>query len=136
MTTKATTNRSLALNGDLNLVKRDAWKLIGIGTVFALLTVLAIIYLAPMLYMVTTSFKSQEQMNEPDKPLLPITYSTFEYQGQALPLYDVTQDGQTRRLALLQELNRSKKIIMIDPQDSAATPITINDRLLTLQQTG
>ncbi|MEP7288125.1 MAG: carbohydrate ABC transporter permease [Chloroflexota bacterium] len=136
MATQVIANRLPPRRSDLSLVQRDAWKLIGIGTVFTVLTLLAIVYLAPLVYMITTSFKSEAQLNEPEKPLLPTTYATFSYQGQALPLYDVTQDGTTRRLALLQELNRSKKVILIDPQDPSSAQITLNDRLPVLREAG
>src|SRR4051812_7270948 len=79
-----------------------ASRLIAMGSLIAFVTLIALIYVSPFFYMLTTSFKSADQLADPNQPFLPETAVTIEYNGKTLPLYLVPVDGQTKKLALLQ----------------------------------
>jgi multiple sugar transport system permease protein len=111
----------------------SSWRFIASGIVIAILSVISIIYCAPYLYLLTTSFKSAGQLSEPTSPLLPSETVTFNYEGQSLPLYYVPLDtGETRQLALLKQ-NRDAATF-IDPQNPSAEPIVWPGRVRALSK--
>ena len=65
--------------------------ILGVGIFFAL----------PLLWMVSTSFKADRDVFHVPMRLLPHINTLAHVNGQMLPLYDVTIDGQVRQLALV-----------------------------------
>ncbi|MBN1260659.1 MAG: carbohydrate ABC transporter permease [Anaerolineae bacterium] len=82
-----------------------------------------LIFLAPLGYMVTTGIKSDSQISDPDAPKFwPHSPATFEYEGAALPLYQVPlPDGTERELAALKKTRAMTQFI--DPANPGAAPI-------------
>jgi len=111
-------------------VQRDAWRLIGLGTALAIIAMVMIAFMAPMVYMVTTSFKSDAQMTDPTHPLLPQSTVTFSYQNKDLPEYNVPVDGTIRQLALLEGTRAQSTFI--DPANPSGAPLILPIRALTL----
>jgi multiple sugar transport system permease protein len=97
---------------------------------FALIIVSA--YLLPLLYMVTTSLQQPTQRSTPGAPIYPAVPLTATYQGAQYPLYEVTIDGVTRNLMLVEKGRESST--MVDPADPSATPIEWQGRWRTLTQ--
>lgn len=104
-------------------LKEDAYRYIGMGTLFMILVTLAGIYLSPLLYMGSTALKSEKQLADPDDQIIPMTPRTyhyvaaenetfrfnyrpqrlFEYEGQQLPVYEVPIPGARVDYALLED---------------------------------
>ncbi|NLX08201.1 MAG: carbohydrate ABC transporter permease [Chloroflexi bacterium] len=119
----------------------EAYKFIGLGTLFMVLLGLAAVYLSPLLYMGSTALKSEAQLADPDDPLLPqspqtyhyvseetqtfrYTYRhprTFEYEGRELAVYEVIAQGRILNYALLED--RGDSGVFIDPENPDAGPI-------------
>jgi multiple sugar transport system permease protein len=110
----------------------STWKFIGAGIVIAILSAIALVCCTPYLYMATTSFKSTQQLSEPNNPLLPGDVATFAYQGKSLELYNVPMDGQTRVLALLTAKRTSA--VFVDPQNPDAAPVELDVRVRALSK--
>lgn len=87
------------------------------------------IWLSPFALMVTTSLKSQEQIQNPR--ILPESPAQFEYEGESLDLFAVPMpDGEIRELAMLRPGRESSEFI--DPNNVEAGPITWEGRWRTL----
>ncbi len=72
-----------------------------------------VIFMLPLGYMIATAFKHDSQLTAQNAPLYPAEASTFEYQGEKYPLYDVPVDGGVKRLALVKPYREDSD--MIDP---------------------
>ena len=72
-----------------------------------------VIFMLPLGYMIATAFKHDSQLTAQNAPLYPAEASTFEYQGEKYPLYDVPADGGVKRLALVKPYREDSD--MIDP---------------------
>jgi multiple sugar transport system permease protein len=79
------------------------------------------VYLLPVAFMVTTAFKSTEQLSDPNAPWYPSRAVTFTYQDQAYPLVQVSTATGVRELALLRE--GPAESMFLDPKDPAAGPM-------------
>ncbi|MEP7285048.1 MAG: carbohydrate ABC transporter permease [Chloroflexota bacterium] len=115
----------------------SAWKFISVGLIIAILSAICIVYCAPYVYLLMTSFKSAGQLSEANSPLLPSDAVNFTYQGKDLPLYyvpipDATGGTQTRTLALVQPQRDSATFL--DPEHPDAPPITWSGRIRTLSK--
>jgi len=64
----------------------------------------AIVILIPLLFMISTSLKSRNQLRASPPPIIPWETTTTEVNGKAEPLYEVTLDGETRQMALIKNL--------------------------------
>jgi len=82
-------------------------------------------FLFPFLWMLSTALKSDIDVFRNPPTLLPHDNVTVEVNGQRLPLYNVTQDGVTRQLALVSAF--SGMGTFVDPADPS-TPIEIRMR--------
>ncbi len=71
------------------------------------------VYLLPLLFMVTTSLKSEEQIA--NGQILPVTPVTAEINGEEVPLLKVEIDGETRSLALVEPGRRQSTFV--DPAE-------------------
>lgn len=122
--------------------KRDAMFYISMGTAITVLTFLAVVYVAPLIFMVNTSFKDAQQLADPEKPLLPMTPQTIVYhgtdqkykdlQGKDLTIYKVPTDSGIRELALLESTR--KESTFIDPKNPDGDEIVVPVRVVGLQK--
>ncbi len=92
-------------------ILREGLSMIGV-TGLGLLALL--IFLLPLGYVLATAFKLDSQMTTVGAPLWPAAPSTYNYEGEDYPLYNVpTEDGSTRRLALVRPFRENSD--MVDP---------------------
>jgi len=111
---------------------REMRKITAIGTVTLFGSLILLAYLLPIAYMALTSVKTVAQVVDPNSTLLPTSPTTFSYQGQDLPLYNVPMpDGTTKVLAMLTPYREDS--IFVDPSNPAAQPYDWQGRWRTLQ---
>jgi len=79
-----------------------------------MLAVGAVVILIPLVFMVSTSLKDRNQLRRSPPPLFPVEYVTAEVNGKQEPLYQVTVEGQSRRMALIKNLPGGKGTF-VDP---------------------
>ncbi len=92
-------------------ILREGLSMIGV-TDLGLLALL--IFLLPLGYVLATAFKLDSQMTTVGAPLWPAAPSTYNYEGEEYPLYNVpNEDGSTRRLALVHPFRENSD--MVDP---------------------
>ncbi|MDY7102413.1 MAG: carbohydrate ABC transporter permease [Actinomycetota bacterium] len=102
-----------------------------VGSVVTLLTtILLVAYLLPFGYMAITAVKSEQQISDPNSPILPRSPATVTYEGEELELLDVPFDDGTRALAMLQPGRQES--VFIDPDDPE-NPITWEGNWRTLE---
>jgi len=97
---------------------------------FAVIIVSAL--LSPLLYMVTTSFMQPSQIATPGAPIWPAKPEVGTFEGREYPIYNVTIDGVTRHLMLVQPGRESS--VFVDPSDPTATKVEWQGRWRTLEQ--
>jgi len=78
------------------------------------------IIMIPFLYLLSTSVKDRDQLRQSPPPLIPIAATTVEINDQAEPLYQVTLDGQSRKMALIKNRPGGKGLF-VDPANPAQT---------------
>lgn len=102
-----------------------------VGSVVTLLTTIMLVaYLLPFGYMAITAVKSEQQISDPSKPILPRSPATFTYEDTELDLYEVPTNDGTATLALLQPGRQES--VFIDPGDPDE-PVTWEGNWRTLQ---
>lgn len=74
------------------------------------LAVLAI-FLMPLGYMVTSAFKLDAQLAAQNAPLWPAEASTYKYQDQDYPLYNVPTDQGTKQYALVKGYREDSDVV-------------------------
>ncbi|UCC51763.1 MAG: carbohydrate ABC transporter permease, partial [Anaerolineaceae bacterium] len=80
----------------------------------------AFIILVPLLFMISTSLKSRNQLRASPPPLIPWETTMVEVNGKDEPLYDVTMDGRTQQMALIK--NRPEGMgLFVDPANPEET---------------
>jgi multiple sugar transport system permease protein len=99
-------------------------------TFFAVALVAA--FLSPLVRALTISFKTPDQISQPNSPVWPADPATFSYQGQEYELFKVPVDGGTREVALVKRGRTESDFI--DPQNLAAGPFTIQGSWRTLDR--
>jgi multiple sugar transport system permease protein len=62
----------------------------------------AVLVITPLLFMISTSLKSRNQLRASPPPLIPWASTMVEVNGKDEPLYEVDFNGETRQLALIQ----------------------------------
>lgn len=72
------------------------------ATTTLVLAVGAVVIMIPLLFMVSTSLKSRNQLRASPPPLLPWETVMVEVNGKMEPLYKVDLDGRTAKMALIQ----------------------------------
>src|SRR5512145_1507711 len=92
-------------------MKREVYKVIGMGTLLMIMIGVATVYLSPLVYMGSTALKTEGQLSDPDDPIVPMSPKTYhyvspevetfrytyrhpqklEYEGQELTVYEVIQ---------------------------------------------
>ena len=70
----------------------------GTAGMYALLIGIAIVFMFPFIYMLTTALKTSEEFYRYPPQLLPMQAATAEYEGEPLPLYRIPVDGQTAEM--------------------------------------
>ena len=85
-----------------------------------ILAVGAVVVVTPLLFMISTSLKSRNQLRASPPPIIPWETTTAEVNGKDEPLYEVTLDGQTQEMALIK--NRPEGMgIFVDPANPEET---------------
>lgn len=100
---------------------------------FVTLTLLCI-YLLPMLYGISMSLKSKDQISSLNRSPLPMSQKTFSYNGKKLDVLKVPQpDGSMKDMAALTK--GRDKTIFIDPSNLDAEPYVWEGQWRTLENT-
>jgi multiple sugar transport system permease protein len=124
--------RPLPHVGLRGLFGRRIRRLTAVSGVTLLGLLVASAYLMPLGYMAATSLKDAAQMSEPGAPLYPAKPSTFTWQGQDYPVYNVpTADGM-RQWALVDP--RREDATFVDPANPSSGPIEWQGRWRELGQ--
>jgi multiple sugar transport system permease protein len=89
--------------------------IIATGTLTLFATLLALVYLLPMVYAANTAIRTR--YNDADAPWWPGAPKTFVYEGEVLDVYRVPIDGAIRELAALQK--GRARTTFIDPANPA-----------------
>ena len=84
-----------------------------------LLALGAILVITPLLFMISTSLKSRNQLRASPPPLIPWASTTAQVNGKDEPLFEVDLDDQTRELALIQNKPGGMGVF-VDPANPAA----------------
>lgn len=74
----------------------------GLTTLF--LAAGAVVIMIPLAFMISTSLKSPGQIRGDANALIPRSQETVAINGESFPLYDITINGATRRMAMLRKL--------------------------------
>lgn len=97
------------------------WESIGTTFLNVVAYGLLILFLLPIIYMLVTSVKEVDQLQDLNAPLYPARQKKYAYEGQEYLVYKVPFDDGVRELALV---SPSRKIsVFVDPNDPAQTPI-------------
>ncbi len=102
----------------------------GIITLSTLLIVS--VYLMPMAYGVTTSVKTEQQISDPEAPILPVETTVFEYEGKEYDVYQVPTDDGIQEWALVKKGREASSFV--DPNNAAAGLIEWEGRWRTLDR--
>jgi multiple sugar transport system permease protein len=104
----------------------------GTGTALANLLVvfLIIVYLFPMMYMVLTALKPDEQFNDTRAPIWPAEVATALYEGEEYPVYNVPTEHGTQQWALI--TRRREQSEFYDPSHPESGLIIWEGRWRTL----
>lgn len=85
-----------------------------------IICILAVFFITPIVWMFFTALKPDQDVFRLPPSLLPYDNLRLTINGQELPIYDVTVDGQTRRLAMLKVAEGRGDFI--DPANPTAAP--------------
>lgn len=99
-------------------------------TLFTLL--LLFLFLMPLGYGITTSLKTDQQMAQPDAPLIPSSPARFEYEGITYDIYEVPTDDGLEQWALVQKGRETSQFI--DPDNPEAGLFEWEGRWRTLER--
>lgn len=86
----------------------------------------------PLVFLLSTSLKSKNQLNQTPPPLLPWAITTVEINGMERPLYQVKVNGQTIQMVLINKLPKGKALFA-DPAtpDQTVELVIADQKLLT-----
>lgn len=112
----------LLKRGDESTLTFQLWEFTGSALVMLFVLILLVTYLFPLAYMVTTSLKGQQQLQDSNAPLTPATRVFYEYQGRQLPVYQVPTEQGLQEWPLIRGGRTSSEFI--DPQHPEVGPIT------------
>lgn len=107
-----------------------AQEVIGKSLTTIILALGGVIILMPLLFMISTSLKSRNQLRASPPPLIPWESTTVEVNGKSEPLYEVTIDGVTSKMALIKNRPGGKGLF-VDP----ARPDEIHELVIAEQKT-
>jgi multiple sugar transport system permease protein len=80
----------------------------------------ALIILTPLVFMISTSLKSRNQLRATPPPIIPWEITTVEVNGKDEPLYEVNINGQTQEMALIKNQPGGMGIF-VNPADPETT---------------
>jgi len=116
-----------------NLLSPKVIRGLNVTFVTALTIALLVIFLAPFLFMVFTSLKTQGQISQLGAPIWPAKPTTYDYNGKAVEVYKVpvsTCAGHDPNDATVKNLAAVKKgrqqTTFVDPEDLAAGEFACN----------
>jgi multiple sugar transport system permease protein len=78
------------------------------------LAVGGVVVLIPLMFMISTSLKSRNQLRASPPPIIPWETTMIEVNGKDEPLYEATLDGETKTLALVKNLPEGRGLF-VDP---------------------
>ena len=91
-----------------------------------------VFYLLPMLYGISVSLKSKEQIASLNSSPIPQSAKTFEYNGKSYDILKVPMDdGTVKELAIYKKGRESSTFI--DPENPTAAPIEWKGQWRTLE---
>lgn len=99
-------------------IKLKHWESMGTAVFNLFVFFLLVVYLFPMLYMLSTAFMESIQIGDRNAPPYPARQLRFEYQGEEHLIYNVPFGTETRQLALVTPGRTSSEFI--DPQQPDA----------------
>ena len=98
----------------------SAQEFIGKATTILVLTIGAVVILTPLLFMISTSLKSRNQLRASPPPIIPWETTTAEINGKDEPLYEVNLDGVVQQMALIKNRPGGKGLF-VDPANPDET---------------
>jgi multiple sugar transport system permease protein len=111
--------------------QREMRKFMSVSTITLFATLVLLIFLMPIAYMVVTSFKSLQQVVDPNSMLMPMSPDRFTYEGKDYDIFMVPMPEGTRKLALVEPGREESGFL--DPQNPGAGIIKWVGRWRTLQ---
>jgi multiple sugar transport system permease protein len=97
--------------------------------VTGVLAIGAIIIFVPLIYMISISLKSKEQLKTDMLDPIPRSHVEVEVNGEPEPLYDVVIDGETVRMALIKNAPRGHGIFVDPAHPEVEYELFINDQI-------
>lgn len=119
--------------GSRSLQAREMRKFLAKATVTLVAAFVLAFWLAPFVYMITTSLKDQAQISAPNAPVWPAREATFNYEGEDYPVYQVPTPEGVRTMALVTKGREVSSFV--DVNNPAAGPVEIQIRWRTLEPT-
>ncbi|MFP4321482.1 MAG: carbohydrate ABC transporter permease [Anaerolineales bacterium] len=107
--------------------------------IYAILTFFALVMLFPFIYMLSTSFKTSDDVFEYPPRILPFSPETAEVDGETVELYDIEVDGETYEMAPTGEkipYGEFTSIEQLDEADPRASPVVAETVLSNATDTG
>lgn len=112
----------LLKRGDESTLTFQLWELTGSALIMLFVLFLLLMYLFPLVYMVTTALKEPLQLRDPNAPLYPAQRVSFNYQGKEYFVMSVPTAQGLKEWALVKAGRTSTEFI--DPQNPQAGLIT------------
>jgi len=97
-------------------------KMLGVVGTYVLLTILAVIFAFPFLFMLSTSLKTSEEVFAYPPKLLPTEARTAVLDGEELPVYSVALDGAIYEMVPAETGIRAG--VFVPPDAPASAPVT------------
>jgi len=94
------------------------WDFSGTALTNLLAFILLVAFLFPMVYMLTTAIKEDEQFQDVNSPIWPARRVTFTYQGREYPIYQVPTDQGVKEWALVNRYRQESEFV--DPANPEA----------------
>ena len=92
------------------------------------LAVGAVVILIPLIFMISTSLKDRNQLRRSPPPLFPIEQVMVEINGKEEPLYRVTVEGHSRRMALIKNVPGGKGVFVDPANPDQTVELTVADQ--------
>jgi multiple sugar transport system permease protein len=116
--TASTSNRSSFIQRYITGVR--ASEFISKAVTTLILAVGGVVILIPLIFMLSTSLKSRNQLRASPPPIIPWETTMQDVNGKEEPLYEVLLDGERTKMALIKNLPGGKGIF-VDPANPDTT---------------